>query len=161
MALTDARDRLMEHPAVYTVWQAPFAAQKFAPNVETLDDVIGHRQAGVMKLDVEGHEDQVLEGASEALREHRIRHVVFEDHHGPGSRSMELLRTAGYELFAIGWSMRGPVLAPAADGSMATAFEAPSYLATTEPRAAVDACAPAGWHTLRRLAQYRGDTPPL
>ena len=31
MALTDARDRLMEHPAVYAVWQAPFAAQKFAP----------------------------------------------------------------------------------------------------------------------------------
>ena len=31
MALSEARDRLMEHPAVYAVWQAPFAAQKFAP----------------------------------------------------------------------------------------------------------------------------------
>jgi SAM-dependent methyltransferase len=31
MALTDARDRLMEHPAVYAIWQAPFAARKFAP----------------------------------------------------------------------------------------------------------------------------------
>ncbi len=31
MALTYARDRLMEHPAVYAAWQAPFAAQKFAP----------------------------------------------------------------------------------------------------------------------------------
>lgn len=26
-----ARDRLLEHPAVYGAWQAPFAAQKFAP----------------------------------------------------------------------------------------------------------------------------------
>ena len=26
-----ARERLMEHPAVYAAWQAPFAAQKFAP----------------------------------------------------------------------------------------------------------------------------------
>lgn len=26
-----ARDRLLEHPAVYRAWQAPFAAQKFAP----------------------------------------------------------------------------------------------------------------------------------
>ena len=26
-----ARDRLLEHPAVYSAWQAPFAAQKFAP----------------------------------------------------------------------------------------------------------------------------------
>ena len=25
------RDRLLEHPAVYGAWQAPFAAQKFAP----------------------------------------------------------------------------------------------------------------------------------
>lgn len=26
-----ARDRLFEHPSVYAAWQAPFAAQKFAP----------------------------------------------------------------------------------------------------------------------------------
>ena len=26
-----ARERLLEHPAVYSAWQAPFAAQKFAP----------------------------------------------------------------------------------------------------------------------------------
>ncbi len=26
-----ARDSLLEHPAVYAAWQAPFAAQKFAP----------------------------------------------------------------------------------------------------------------------------------
>jgi len=26
-----ARDRLLEHPAVYSAWQAPFAAKKFAP----------------------------------------------------------------------------------------------------------------------------------
>ena len=25
------RDRLLEHPAVYSTWQAPFAAEKFAP----------------------------------------------------------------------------------------------------------------------------------
>jgi SAM-dependent methyltransferase len=25
------RERLMEHPAIYSAWQAPFAAQKFAP----------------------------------------------------------------------------------------------------------------------------------
>jgi SAM-dependent methyltransferase len=31
VALMRARDRLLEHPAVYAAWQAPFAAQKFAP----------------------------------------------------------------------------------------------------------------------------------
>jgi SAM-dependent methyltransferase len=31
VAVIRARDRLLEHPAVYSAWQAPFAAQKFAP----------------------------------------------------------------------------------------------------------------------------------
>jgi SAM-dependent methyltransferase len=31
MALRAARERLLEHPAVYAAWQAPFAARKFAP----------------------------------------------------------------------------------------------------------------------------------
>ena len=120
--------------------------------VAKLDDVIGADRVGVMKIDVEGHEHQVLEGAAQALHAHRIRHIVFEDHHGAGSGPMTLLREAGYEIFSIGWSMRGPVLAPAADGSLATAFEAPSYLATTETRAALDACTATGWLTLQRQA---------
>ena len=31
VAVKGARDSLLEHPAVYAAWQAPFAAQKFAP----------------------------------------------------------------------------------------------------------------------------------
>jgi SAM-dependent methyltransferase len=31
VALMGARERLLEHPAIYSAWQAPFAAQKFAP----------------------------------------------------------------------------------------------------------------------------------
>ena len=31
VALMRVRDRLLEHPAVYSAWQAPFAAEKFAP----------------------------------------------------------------------------------------------------------------------------------
>ncbi len=33
-----ARERLFEHPAVYAAWQAPFAAQKFAPVERALRD---------------------------------------------------------------------------------------------------------------------------
>jgi SAM-dependent methyltransferase len=33
-----ARDRLLEHPAVYRAWQAPFAARKFAPIERWLRD---------------------------------------------------------------------------------------------------------------------------
>lgn len=31
MALMRTRERLLEHPAIYSAWQAPFVAQKFAP----------------------------------------------------------------------------------------------------------------------------------
>ena len=31
VAVMGARERLMEHPSIYSAWQAPFAAQKFAP----------------------------------------------------------------------------------------------------------------------------------
>jgi hypothetical protein len=65
-----------------------------------------------------------------------------------------LLRSAGYTVFAIGWSIRRPVLAGAADGqagrSAATDYEAPSYLATIAPDEAVRACAPSGWRALRK-----------
>jgi FkbM family methyltransferase len=117
--------------------------------VEKLDDVITARRVGLLKIDVEGYEQHVLEGLAAALHDHRIRHIVFEDHHGVGSKPMALLGAAGYEIFSIGWSMRGPFLAPAAEGR-ATIFAAPSYLATIDRRSALDACAPAGFLTLRR-----------
>jgi hypothetical protein len=121
--------------------------------IATLDDAIAGRDVGVMKVDVEGHTPQVLEGAAEALHAHRIRDIVFEDHQGKGSGAMTLLLDAGYDIFAIGWSMRGPILAPVSDGSLASAYEAPSYLATTEPRAALDACAAQGWAALQHQSR--------
>jgi len=126
--------------------------------IHRLDDVIGDGTVGVLKIDVEGHEEQVLQGAADSVRSHRLRHIVFEDHHGAGSSTMKLLRAAGYETFAIGWSMRGPVLAPADDGSRASSFEAPSYLATLESRMALDACSAAGWQTLQRQAHLLEET---
>ena len=46
--------------------------------VRTLDDVIGDRVAGGVKIDVEGAERMVLEGASKALSEGRIAALQLE-----------------------------------------------------------------------------------
>jgi FkbM family methyltransferase len=124
-------------------------------HMQRLDDLIVNRTVGLMKIDVEGHEEHVLQGAARLLESHRIRHVVFEDHHGSGSPAMNVLLAAGYEIFAIGWSMRGPVLAPAAEGARASWFEAPSYLATLESRTALDGCRASGWQTLQCQATPR------
>jgi FkbM family methyltransferase len=125
------------------------ALRSIPVKVETIDDVLGATLVDVMKLDVEGSEFDVLAGANQALRAGRIRHIVFEEHQGPSSDVVRLLESAGYEIFAIGWSIRGPKIGPLSGGPLAAAYEAPSYLATLEPREVHGRCSKAGWLTLR------------
>ena len=124
--------------------------------VETLDAVLDGQTAALMKVDVEGYEHQVFQGGAGALGSHHIRHIVFEDHQGPGSSAALFLAAAGYTLFSIGWTMRHPVLARVDIGRKASqSYEAPSYLATIEPELALRACRPSGWHALRRQTQWQ------
>jgi FkbM family methyltransferase len=123
--------------------------------METLDTTV-EGPIGVLKLDVEGFEAQVLEGAASALSSHRIRHVVFEDHQGPTSPAMRLLLDAGYRLYALGWSVWGPRVLPFDGGRVTTDYEAPSYLASVDPEGALRACAPRGWQALRDQVRLKG-----
>jgi FkbM family methyltransferase len=116
--------------------------------METLDEAVGARPIAVLKLDVEGHELQALRGAKRALESRRIRHIVFEDHQGRGSAVVRFLESFGYRVYSIGWSVKGPRLAPIEGGRLAADYEAPSYLATLEPNEAQERCARAGWRVL-------------
>jgi FkbM family methyltransferase len=118
--------------------------------VATLDDVVGSEVIAVLKLDVEGHELAILKGGEQALSSGQIRHVVFENHEGADSGPVQFLQAHGYSLFSIGWSMRGLKLAPHDGGSLSTAYEAPSCLATLQPVEALASCGEKGWLTLSR-----------
>lgn len=120
--------------------------------VTTLDEELRDERASVLKLDVEGFEPQVLRGAERALRERRIRHIVFEDHSVADSEVVRILGGAGYQLFALGWSMRGLRVEPIEAGNLATRYEAPSFIATWEPEEVMARCRPRGWLALRRRA---------
>ena len=111
-----------------------------------------------MKIDAEGGELEVIAGARGALEERRIRHIVFEDHRGPSSDVMRVLRNAGYEIFALGWTLRGLRVAPAGQGPLAAVYEAPSYIATLSADEIQARCDPAGWMTLRRSYANRAET---
>ena len=125
-------------------------------NVETIDDVLGDTTIALMKLDIEGAELAALRGASRALGAGRIRHIVFEDHEGPASEVTRFLKSRGYAIFAMGWSIRGLMLGPGDNGSLAAPYEAPSYLATLAPLDVQERCTTTGWMTLsRRFAQGR------
>ena len=121
---------------------------RIAVAMGTLDEAMAGRSAALLKLDVEGYEAQVLRGATRTLAERRIRHIVFEDHEGPGSEVIGILEGFGCEVFALGWSVAGPEISPVRGGSLAKRYEAASYLATFDPAGAVQACAPRGWRVL-------------
>jgi FkbM family methyltransferase len=124
--------------------------------VEPLDDILAGESTGMLKIDVEGHEPRVLEGAADAIGSGRVRNIVFEEHQGGGGEAVKMLESAGYTLFSIGWQMRGLVLsADLSRPQASTRYEAPSFLATREPDAAVRACAGKGWRALRRQTQPR------
>jgi FkbM family methyltransferase len=126
------------------------SGRRIAIGMETIDDAIATRSVGMLKLDVEGYERQVLEGASKAMASRHVRHVVFEDHRGRGSDVIRLLESWGYEVYSVGWSVMGPRLGPIDGPPLAKDYEAPSYLATLHPDEARRRCARRGWLVLRR-----------
>jgi len=115
--------------------------------MERLDDLIDS-PVSVLKLDVEGFEASVLRGAQRLLSARQVRHIVFEDHDLERSEVVRMLKDDGYHLFTIGWRMRGLELGPVERGPLAAPFEAPSFVATTEPEEVIARTAPRGWQVL-------------
>jgi FkbM family methyltransferase len=116
----------------------------------TLDDELGERRVGVMKLDVEGHEREVLRGAERALRERRIRDVVFEDHEPDGSPVVDHLRQTGMTVFGVGVHLRGPRLGASSTAGAGRSWQAPALIATFDPGRAVARFSARGWRVLMR-----------
>jgi FkbM family methyltransferase len=120
----------------------------FAVRTARLDTFLTGREVGVLKVDVEGHELSVFQGASESLKAGRISNIVFEDHDGANSPACRFLTGIGYTLFEISWRMSGPRIA--APGTKThRRYEAPSYLATLHPNDAIAACRPRGWRCFK------------
>lgn len=124
-------------------------------NVVTLDDVLAGSRVDVLKIDVEGYEPQALKGASQALASRRIRHVVFEDLAVNESEAVRILRDSGFRLFSLGWTMRGLILRPIEQGSLAKDYEAPNFIATLEPDELLARCSARGWQALRPYRSRR------
>jgi FkbM family methyltransferase len=79
--------------------------------VSTLDKEIGNsEEVSVMKVDVEGHEREVMKGGIKMFSERRVKHVVFEDHDYESSKVVDFLKEMGYEIYSIESRLSGPVL---------------------------------------------------
>ncbi len=113
--------------------------------VRQLDDVVGDVRIGLLKIDVEGHEPDVLRGAERLLFDGRVRDIIFEDHEPYPDASTKLVERAGYTLLSLSNDLLGVQTgAPAARGQTSD-WPGPSYLATRDPERALARLRPRGW----------------
>lgn len=123
--------------------------REFQIELATLDDTIPSGGAvGVMKLDVEGHEESVLRGAAGLIGRRAIRDILYEEHTLYPSPTSRLLEAAGYRVFFLDRTFGGPALLPPAAHAHRTEWEAPNFLATLDPARAESRLAAKGWQVL-------------
>jgi FkbM family methyltransferase len=129
------------------------AAEGLPVEVTTLDRALGGRTAAVVKVDVEGGTQRVLEGARDSLDAGRIRHLVYEAHEDEREALGGLLREHGYTVFALGRDRFGLVLGGGDEAPRLPGFEAPSCLATRDPAQVLSVCRRRGWRVFSRAAR--------
>ena len=119
-------------------------------SVRRLDSMEIER-AGIMKLDVEGHETAVLTGAEKLLARKQIRDILFEEHGTYPARSHKILLEHGYHIFRVTGSIWRPLLLPPEERARRTFLPPtypPNYLATADPTRARTRFASWGWCAL-------------
>jgi FkbM family methyltransferase len=110
-----------------------------------LDQSVAGGRLGLLKIDVEGHEPDVLRGAGGLLERGAVRDIVFEDHDEYPSEATEIAEAAGYELISLANDLWGLRLSAPEDRGEVRAWPGPSYLATLEPGRARERLGPRGW----------------
>ncbi len=126
------------------------ASQSHSVEVETLDELFPRESFALLKIDVEGFEMEVLNGARELLKERRIANLIYEDHHSGRSGLSGTLIAHGFSVFAIGHGAFGPKLLPAAStNAIDSTWESASFLATHDPVGVSKVMRSKGWQVLR------------
>lgn len=110
-----------------------------------LDDVLGDTEVGLVKVDVEGAEAAVFEGAEELLRKRAIRDVIFEEHGRYPTASTAVLERHGFTVFALDSSLFSLRLRNPGEIRSAPAWPGQSFLATIDVDRAVRRLERPGW----------------
>jgi FkbM family methyltransferase len=124
------------------------------PTVRLDDELSG--TVGVLKLDVEMHELQALQGARSLLSEKRIRDIVFEEHEPPPTPVTEMLESFGYTILGVRQGLAGPIASAAGEAYRRQLWDPPALLATADPARAKARLEYKGWRCLRRGLRRHG-----
>lgn len=111
---------------------------------------------GVLKLDVEMHEREALEGAGSLLARRMIRDIVFEEHAPPPTPVTELLESYGYTILSVRQGLIGPIVSAPGEAYRRQMWDPPALLASIDPERARRRLKRRGWLCLRRGLGRRG-----
>lgn len=124
-------------------------SENYTVTLTRLDDILKkNSQIGLIKIDVEGHELEVLQGASGLISKQQIRDIIYEDHSGYPTPVSKFLEQHGYIIFRIWKGFWKPLLEPP-NKKLFHEWEPPSYLATKEPARAIKLLKKRGWSSLQ------------
>jgi FkbM family methyltransferase len=101
--------------------------------IKKFDDIIfTNKRIDLMKIDVEGHELNVLKGAEKSLKEKNILNIVYEDHLQFPSSVSDYLLSMGYYILRIEKRKNNIFLADPLSASSISSWEPTNYLATLD-----------------------------
>jgi FkbM family methyltransferase len=133
---------LTEHRAAETEFSWEVATRR-------LDSFIGQGSVAVLKLDVEGHELSVMQGASSLFSDGRIRDVLLEERGAGPSAKLEFLVQHGFTVFSLDQRLlRLRVTQGATPRGRRIAYDPQTFLATRDPQRARRRLQGFGWIAL-------------
>jgi len=118
-----------------------------------LDSIVKeHDEIGVLKIDVEGAELDVLHGMSRLLAEHSVRDILFEEVRSFPAPTHQYLKEKGYSIFGLEERFCGVrLLADAPARFDPQIGPPPNYLATCDPSRAHRLLKPPFWRSFGLL----------
>lgn len=121
--------------------------------LQQLDSVFSDgEKIGLIKIDVEGAEEFVFQGAERLLTNTSVRDIVWEDHNQFPSKSVQYLKRCGYAVYQFTKTILGvSIWDPSASRAVKrhARWEATNFLATSNPARALARLKARGWHCLR------------
>ena len=136
---------------VGTAW--PKEEDTIKIKVETLDEECEELGSiGVCKIDVEGHEAEVLKGAVRTLQQKKIRDILYEDVGLANTELRTILVAAGYTIFSLHTDIIKPRISAITEKApFKSGQEGENFLATLDPDRASRRFNGVGWKALRKV----------
>jgi len=121
----------------------------FEVQIQSLDGILEMKESiGIVKIDVQGYELDVLRGMSGLLAHGAVRDIVFEEEAAFPAATHEYLKSHGYAIFGLEGSFAGVrCLADARPWSDPRWGPVPNYLATRDARRAKARLSPRPWRS--------------